>query len=186
VRRETRYVSEAACPTSSRNDDDCRLRRPPRAPGGLGHADCTGDVDWRRRPAESLRARSAPASSTEARIATPTAGGFGEWGDSNWGAGGWGAGRGSEQASGGARGSGLNNRRRWGNERDEEGVVGWSTGAGGGRASSSIYGGRTRKLVLLPASASFPVRQRPFGAHVSFEKHCRIASLKFDLPPCRL
>jgi hypothetical protein len=77
------------------------------------------------------------------------------------GAGGWGgARRGSERASGEARGSGLNNRRRCGDERDEEGRVGWSTGAGGGGASSSIYGGRTRKLVLLPASASFPVRGR--------------------------
>lgn len=67
MRRETRYVSEAAWPTSSRNDEDCRLRVP-----GLGDddaADCTGDAERRRRPAESLRASSAPASSTEGRIA---------------------------------------------------------------------------------------------------------------------
>ena len=64
MRRETRYVSEAACPTSSRNDEDWRLRLP-----GLGDAVRTGDEERRRRPAESVRARSAPASSTEARIA---------------------------------------------------------------------------------------------------------------------
>lgn len=65
MRRETRYVSEAACPTSSRNDEEWRLRLP-----GLGDAVRTGDEERRRRrPAESVRARSAPASSTEARIA---------------------------------------------------------------------------------------------------------------------
>lgn len=57
MRRVTRYVSEAACPTSSRNED-CRLGPPQPHPAGRGDADCTGD-ERRRRPEESLRERRA-------------------------------------------------------------------------------------------------------------------------------
>lgn len=161
MRRVTRYVSEAACPTSSRNED-CRLGPPQPHPAGRGDADCTGD-ERRRRPEESLRERSAPTSSAleTGRIA----GGARRWGgvrDIRIGSGGW-VGRNSQRCG---RWSGGGRRRRgrvggwwwwWGLNRRSTRVVRGNKGRVGG-------GGQNMAKSSVSSSPRHPSFRRSIAA----------------------